>query len=76
MLGTKYVTDNLVKSKHDGYRVLKMNVDTSKRINSVLMLIKKTYKGNQFLGIKLLDKRDKTISSKIWDEDPQGVWVK
>lgn len=75
MLETRYCAQNRAAGKLDGYRVLKINVDSKQKIKGVSMLIKKTHRGTIFLGLRLLDQRGKYIVDKTWDDGQQGQWM-
>ena len=72
MLETKYVTESRCAGKLESYRIVKINVDVTKKIKAVSLLIRKTHRGNLFGGIRLLDQRDKAFVDKVWDSDAQG----
>ena len=69
MLETKYVAENRAAGKLDGYRLLKINVDTKVKIKAVSMLVRKTHKGTIFLGLRLLNSKGKFIVDKTWDNE-------
>ena len=69
MLETKYCADGRAAGKLDGYRALKITVDTKRKIRAVSMLIRKTHRGTIFLGIRLLDQKGKYIVDKTWDNE-------